>query len=162
MKTAMIKKINKSAYGAKKASRVLAGLSSEKKNEVLTLMAQALMDNKETIICANKKDLKNAQEKKLPAAFIERLTVSEKRLNEMAQSLLEISKLQDPVGKDIKTWSRPNGLLISKVRVPIGVILIIYESRPNVTSDCIGLCFKSGNAVILRGGSEALCSNVAI
>ncbi|MFH0940826.1 MAG: glutamate-5-semialdehyde dehydrogenase [Candidatus Omnitrophota bacterium] len=158
----MIKKLSKSAHCAKEASRVLAGLSSEKKNEVLTLMAQALIDKKETIICANKKDLKNAQEKKLSVAFIERLTVSEKRINEMAQSLLEISKLHDPVGKDIKTWSRPNGLLISKVRVPIGVILIIYESRPNVTSDCIGLCFKSGNAVILRGGKEALCSNAVI
>ncbi len=162
MKTAMIKKLNKSASCAKEASMVLAGLSSEKKNEVLTLMAGALMDNKETIIRANKKDLKNARGEKLSAAFIERLTVSEKRINEMAQSMLEISKLQDPVGKDIKAWSRPNGLLISKVRVPIGVILIIYESRPNVTSDCIGLCFKSGNAVILRGGSEALCSNTAI
>ena len=158
----MIKKLKNLARDAKKASRVLAGLSSEKKNEVLTLMAQALIDKKETIICANKKDLKNAQGKKLSAAFIERLTLSEKRINEMARSMLEISKLQDPVGKDIKTWSRPNGLLISKVRVPIGVILIIYESRPNVTSDCISLCFKSGNAVILRGGSEALCSNAAI
>jgi glutamate-5-semialdehyde dehydrogenase len=161
-KNPLFKKLDKTAFEAKKASMVLAGLSSEKKNEVLTLMARALIDNKDTVICANKKDLRNAQAKKLSAAFIERLTVTEKRLNEMARSLLEISKLQDPVGKDIKTWSRPNGLLISKVRVPIGVILIIYESRPNVTSDCIGLCFKSGNAVILRGGSEALCSNAAI
>ncbi|OIO35716.1 MAG: glutamate-5-semialdehyde dehydrogenase [Candidatus Omnitrophica bacterium CG1_02_44_16] len=161
-KDPLFKKLNKMASEAKEALRALVNLSSDKKNEVLELMAQALIDKKGSIINANKKDLKNAQGKKLSPAFIERLTLSEKHLNDMARSLLEISKLQDPVGNDIKAWSRPNGLLISKVRVPIGVILIIYESRPNVTSDCIGLMIKSGNAVILRGGKEALFSNVAI
>ncbi len=158
----MEKKLVKMAQGAKAASRVLANLSTQKKNECLLKMAEALLAEKEAILLANKKDLKSAQEKRLSTAFIERLTLSEKRIQEMCDSLKEISRLADPVGADIKTWSRPNGLVISKVRVPIGSILIIYESRPNVTSDCIGLCFKSGNAVILRGGSDAIHSNTAI
>ncbi len=152
----------KIAREAEKASFILASLSPEKKNAVLEAMVEALVGNKDEILKANKKDLACAQKKGLSAVFVERLTLNEKRIREMADSLKEIAKLNDPVGEVIKSWSRPNGLLISKVRVPIGVILIIYESRPNVTSDCIGLCFKSGNSVILRGGSDAIHSNRAI
>ncbi len=152
----------KIASEAKAASRTLGNISKHKKNEVLLGMAQALLDKKSVILAANEIDLKNAKKNKLAASFIERLSLGGKRIDEMAQSLREIAKLDDPVGKNISTWARPNGLVITKVRVPIGVILIIYESRPNVTSDCIGLCFKSGNAVILRGGSDAINSNLAI
>ncbi len=161
-KNTLFKKLSKMASDAKEASRRLANLSTEKKNECLRSMAEALLNNKDAILASNKKDLKMAKDKGLSGVFLERLSLNDKRISEMAESLKELSKLVDPVGNEIKTWSRPNGLLISKVRVPIGVILIVYESRPNVTSDCIGLCFKSGNAVILRGGSEALCSNSAI
>jgi len=150
------------AREAKEASRVLAAVSSEKKNTVLKYMAESIMAGKEQILAANAKDLKNAALKRLGKAFVERLALDERRLMEMAESLREIARLEDPVDKNIRSWVRPNGLAISKVSVPIGVILIIYESRPNVTSDCVGLCFKSGNAVILRGGSDAINSNLAI
>ena len=161
-KNPLFKKLSKIASDAKEASRVLANISTEKKNTVLMSMAAALLDQAEDILKANEADLRVALKKGLPKAFVERLTLSDNRIREMAESLAAVSKLDDPVGKNIKSWSRPNGLLISKVRVPIGVILIIYESRPNVTSDCIGLCFKSGNAVILRGGSDAIHSNTCI
>lgn len=125
-------------------------------------MAFELINKKAMILKANKKDISKAKTQGLPRALIDRLTLNVKRIREMSDSLLEISRLSDPVGEVIKAWRRPNGLWIHKVRVPIGVITIIYESRPNVTSDCIGLCFKSGNSVILRGGSEALNSNLAV
>ncbi len=156
------KKLIRIAKEAKEASRMLATVSTEKKNQVLVTMAQTLVDNKDSILKANKKDLENAKRKGLAPVFIERLSLNGKRISEMAESLWEISRLPDPVGQEIKSWTRPNGLKIQKVRVPIGVILIIYESRPNVTSDCIGLCFKSGNVVILRGGSDAIHSNLSI
>jgi len=158
----MREEIIKIAKDAQKASRVLASLSTEEKNAVLKEMAQALVRNQEVIIRANKKDLLQAKKAKMPAALVDRLTLNEKRIAGMADSLLSIAKLDDPVGSEIKSWNVPSGLNIRKVRVPIGVIAIIYESRPNVTSDCIGLCFKAGNSVILRGGSEALNSNIAI
>ncbi len=113
-------------------------------------------------IAANKKDVKNAQAKKLNAAVIERLTLDEKRIKAMAGSLREVAAQHDPIGEVIKMWTRPNGLWIGKLRVPLGVIGVIYESRPNVTADCIGLCLKAGNCAILRGGSEAINSNIAI
>ena len=150
------------AKSAQEASRMLSDISSAKKNAVLKDMASALIHQKDLILEANKKDLALAKKKGLKGAFLERLTLNEKRIKEMADSLSEITKLPDPVGEVIKAWRRPNGLWIHKVRSPIGVIAIIYESRPNVTSDCIGLCFKSGNAVILRGGSESLHSNISI
>jgi glutamate-5-semialdehyde dehydrogenase len=125
-------------------------------------MALALLAKKTFLLKANKKDAAKAKGSGLSKALIDRLTLNDKRIKEMSDSLKEISGLSDPVGKVIKAWRRPNGLRIQKVRTPIGVIAIIYESRPNVTSDCIGLCFKSGNSVILRGGSEALNSNLAI
>lgn len=158
----MREEIIKIAKDAQKASRVLASLSTEEKNAVLKEMAQALVRNQEVIIRANKKDLLQAKKAKLSAALVDRLTLNEKRIAGMADGLLSIAKFDDPVGSEIKFWDVPSGLNIHKVRVPIGVIAIIYESRPNVTSDCIGLCFKAGNSVILRGGSEALNSNIAI
>ena len=147
---------------ALEASRSMVNVSEATKNTILEEMAFALLKKKDYILKENKKDVKKARASKLASAMIDRLTLSEKRLKEMADSLIEIAKLSDPVAEVIKAWRRPNGLWIQKVRVPIGVVAIIYESRPNVTSDCIGLCLKSGNAVILRGGSEALNSNVAI
>jgi len=155
-------RILKIAQEAKAATRNLSLISSEVKNETLKNMAAALRKNSGAILAANQKDLKKAQEKGFSPAFIERLSLNEKIIDEMAKSLEEIAKLADPVGEIIKMWKRPNGLIIGRMRVPIGVIGIIYESRPNVTSDCIGLCLKSGNSVILRGGSEAINSNLAI
>jgi len=150
------------ARKAKRASCALAGLSSAKKDEILLEMAASLEENNKRIISENRLDIKKAKSLKLSSAMIERLTLDEKKIRSMVDSLIEISQLNDPVGEVIKAWRRPNGLWIHKVRAPIGVIAIIYESRPNVTSDCIGLCFKSGNSVILRGGSEALYSNLKI
>jgi len=150
------------AKSAQQASRSAIKLSSATKSEILNDMSAALIKKKDFILKANKKDLALARASKAASAFIERLTLDEKRIKGMSESLLEIAKLNDPVGEVIKAWRRPNGLWIHKVRVPIGVIAIIYESRPNVTSDCIGLCLKSGNSVILRGGSEAINSNLAI
>ena len=150
------------AKDAQTASRELSVLSSQTKNKVLKSMSLALLSRKEIILKANSKDLAAAKLEKLPKAFIERLTLSDKKIKEMSDSLVELTKLADPVGEVIKAWRRPNGLWIHKVRTPIGVVMIIFESRPNVTSDCIGLCFKSGNSVILRGGSESFNTNLAI
>lgn len=147
---------------AQEASRVLLTLSADKKNSILKEMGRALLTEKSQILKANRRDIKRARSLGLALSFVDRLTLNAKRIREMSDSLIEIAKLSDSVGEVIKAWRRPNGLWIHKVRVPIGVIAIIYESRPNVTSDCIGLCFKSGNSVILRGGSEALNSNLAI
>ena len=144
------------------ASRFMLTLSSATKNKVIKDMALALSRKKDYILKANKKDITKTRASGLSKALIDRLTLNDKRIKEMSDSLIEITRLADPVGEVIKAWRRPNGLWIHKVRVPIGVIAIIYESRPNVTSDCIGLCFKSGNSVILRGGSEALNSNLSI
>ncbi len=156
------KELTQIAKNAQDSSRLMFKVSSQLKNGVLKSMAQALMRKKSEILAANKKDIVQAKARGLASAFIDRLTLNEKRIKEMSWALLEIAKLADPVGRVIRAWRRPNGLWIKKVRVPIGVIAIIYESRPNVTADCIGLCFKSGNSVFLRGGSEALNSNIAI
>jgi len=156
------KEITEIAESAQKASRSLAALSSLDKKRILREMASSLIKNKAIVLRANKKDIALASRQGMNKAFIERLALDTKKIKEMAGSLLALAGLRDPVGEVIKKWKRPNGLGIRKVRVPIGVIAIIYESRPNVTADCIGLCFKSGNAVILRGGSEALNSNLAI
>lgn len=155
-------KLNRVVSLAKQASFKLCLVDTKAKNAALKQMANALIKNKKKIISANKKDLIAARRKKLSRAFLDRLTLTEKGIQEMSNSLIQISKLNDPVGSIIKSWYRPNGLKISKVRVPIGVILIIYEARPNVTADCIGLCLKSSNCVILRGGSDALNSNKVI
>ncbi|TRZ96172.1 glutamate-5-semialdehyde dehydrogenase [bacterium] len=152
----------KIAQSAKEASRHMVNLSSLAKKNALRDMAGALIAKRRIIVQANNKDIAKAKAADLSSALIDRLVLNEKRIKEMSESLLEIVRLKDPVGQVIRQWRRPNGLRIQKVRSPIGVIAIIYESRPNVTSDCIGLCFKSGNSVILRGGSEALNSNLAI
>ena len=156
------KELTQLAKEAQSASRALLGLSSATKNKVLKSMAKELMRKKKLILKANKKDIQKARARGLLPALIDRLALNEKRIKEMADSLIALTKLANPVGEVIEAWRRPNKLWIQKVRTPIGVIAIIYESRPNVTSDCIGLCFKSGNSVILRGGSEALNSNLAI
>jgi len=154
--------LTRMAIRAREASRSLACLSRGVKNRALKSMAAALRSRAPVIMSANKKDIARVKQKPLSASFIERLTLDKKRIEDMARSLEEIAVLADPVGEVIKAWRRPNGLWIHKVRVPIGVVGIIYESRPNVTSDCVGLCFKSGNSVILRGGSESLRTNIAI
>lgn len=158
----MRKEIRRLCERAKAASRALALLDSKAKNACLVSMDKALIKNASYIIKQNKKDVSLAKKHALASAMIERLLLNSSRISAMADSLLNISTLKDPVGEIIETAKRPNGLLIEKVRVPIGVILIIYESRPNVTSDCAGLCLKSGNAVILRGASDAINSNIAI
>jgi glutamate-5-semialdehyde dehydrogenase len=155
-------KLTDIAKNAKSASGFMLNVSSATKNKILREMASSLNTREDFILKANKKDIAKAKNSGLSPALIDRLTLSSKRIKEMSDSLIEISRLNDPVGEIIKTWQRPNGLNIQKVRVPIGVIAIIYESRPNVTSDCIGLMFKSGNSVVLRGGSEAQNSNQAI
>jgi glutamate-5-semialdehyde dehydrogenase len=125
-------------------------------------MANALEANAEKILAANKADVEAAKAKGLKASLLDRLALDKKKIHGMAKDMQEVSALADPIGTIISTWTRPNGLIISQVRVPLGVVGVIYESRPNVTSDSAGICIKSGNAVILRGGSDALQSNVAI
>ena len=147
---------------ARAAARVLARTSSEKKNAGLRAMADELVNASGPILEANAKDLANAQTNGLSKPMIERLTLNPKRLEAMAEGIRQVADLPDPVGEIIREWTRPNGLHISKVRVPIGTVGIIYESRPNVTSDAAVLCTKTGNATILRGGSESIHSNVAI
>ena len=147
---------------AKAASRRLAGLSAAQKNEILRSMADELELRSPALLEANAKDLSRAEESGLGKAAIDRLRLTDKRIAEMADGVRQVACLNDPVGEVLRAWTRPNGISISKIRTPIGVIGIIYESRPNVTSDAAVLCLKTGNAVILRGGSEALASNMAI
>ena len=142
---------------AKIASNYLSSLSEKKRNEVLKQFCIYLKINKKKILQANKKDLRNA--KKIKNSMFDRLELNEKKINEIITSVKKIIKFKDPLGKVLETWKRPNGINIKKISIPIGVIAVIYESRPNVTSDVSSLCFKSGNAVILRGGSEAFYSN---
>ncbi len=156
MKTNSIKKL---AAQCQQAAPQLATLDSDKKNLILKAMAESLLANRALISQENAKDLRAAEKQKLKNAFIDRLVLNEKRIEEMAKGLEEVADLPDPVGKIVSSWTRPNGLEVAKVRIPLGVIGVIYESRPNVTVDAAGLCFKSGNAVILRGGSEAIHSN---
>ena len=155
-------KIIKIVKAAKNASQSMALIKTSAKNAVLRKMAKALMDNTDYLIRENKKDLKAGIAQGLSKSLVDRLTLNEERIKGMAQCLLDTVGIKDPVGEVIETIKRPNGLIIKKVRVPIGVIGIIYESRPNVTSDCVGLCLKSGNSVILKGGKEAFYSNKAI
>jgi glutamate-5-semialdehyde dehydrogenase len=147
---------------AKAASVQLAKLSTEEKNLAICKMADALEANADKILAANKKDAEAAKAKGLKAALLDRLALDNRKIVNMAGCLREVAELDDPVGEIVKTWTRPNGLMIGQMRVPLGVVGIIYESRPDVTSDASGICIKSGNAVILRGGSDAINSNVAI
>ena len=147
---------------AKEASNVIAQASATEKNKALSEMAQALVDNIKEIIEANSVDLENAKNQDLPKAFMDRLTLNEVRIREMAQGLTELIALPDPIRESSLGWVSEDGIEIRKVQVPLGVIGIIYEARPNVTSDAAGLCLKAGNAVILRGSKDAINSNKKI
>ena len=147
---------------AKSASGILANLSSEQKNNCLVAMADAILANKDAIEQANRLDIEDAKKAGLSAAMLDRLTLTPKRIETMANGVKEVANLPDPLGKELDSRQRPNGLKLSKITCPIGVIVIIFESRPNVTADAAALCFKSGNVTILRGGKEALRSNLTI
>lgn len=147
---------------AKEAAREAAKLGTEEKNRGLLTVAEELISRTEWILEENAKDLKEAEARGMKKSLIDRLRLTEERIEGMAEGLRQIAALEDPIGEVLKMWNRPNGLRIGQKRVPIGVIGIIYESRPNVTADAFGLCFKTGNAVILRGGSDAIHSNLAI
>ncbi len=150
------------ARAAKVASRLISAAPTEQKNEALTAMAQSLRAGAKAIRRANALDVAGAKKAGKNAAFIDRLVLDEARVRAMAAALDAVVALPDPVGQVTETWSRPNGLGVKRVRLPLGVVMMIYESRPNVTSDAAALCLKSGNACILRGGSEAFASNQAI
>jgi len=150
------------AKEAQEAARFMLAVPSSAKNGILKQMAKAVISSKKEILSQNMRDVTKARAKGLSSAFIDRLSLTDKRINEMSDSLLQVARLNDPVGEVMKSWKRPNGLRIDKVRTAIGVIAIIFESRPNVTCDCAGLCFKSSNSVILKGGSESLHSNLCI
>lgn len=147
---------------ARKAARAMAEAGTDEKNGALLRMADALRENTVDILTANATDMLTAQEAGLSGALMDRLTLTKSRVESMAKGLEDAAALNDPVGKTLKRWTNSDGLKISQRRVPLGVIAVIYEARPNVTSDAAGLCLKSGNSVILRGGKEALHSNRAI
>jgi len=154
--------VSKIARQAKIASQELANLSSSTKNKALLRTAESIRKNREKIIEENNKDIKLAEKKELSKALIDRLTLDEKRIEQMSKSLEDIASAEDPIGKIENIRKRPNGLQIGKMIVPLGVIGIIYEARPNVTIDAAALCLKAGNSTILRGGSEALYSNIIL
>lgn len=137
-------------------------LSTQEKNEALLKAAEKLLEKREEILSANERDVKRGEDNGMHPGLVDRLKLNDARIEAMAEGLKQIIELPDPIGEEMEAFERPNGLKISKVRVPLGVIGIIYESRPNVTADAFGLCFKSGNAVILKGGSDAIESNIAI
>ena len=147
---------------AKAAAQILANVNGEDKNRGLLEMSSSLRNNSEKIKAANKKDLESSKKNNLPSSMIDRLELDDDRIDSMAKGIEEISSFDDPVGIVTDSWERPNGLKIYRVRVPLGVVGVIYESRPNVTADAGGLCLKAGNAVILRGGSESFYSSSAI
>ncbi|MGI8966113.1 MAG: glutamate-5-semialdehyde dehydrogenase, partial [Limisphaerales bacterium] len=147
---------------AKAASRELAQLTTEEKNNCLFAMAEALEKNSNALKSANFKDMETATQMRISSAMLDRLKLDDKRISAMARGLREVAALPDPVGKILDERVRPNGLKLKKISTPIGVVVIIYESRPNVTADAASLCFKSGNATILRGGKEAIYSNQII
>lgn len=150
------------AHAARAASVKLASCPSSRKNDVLSKLIDNIEKKSSYIQEENQKDLEHATTMGLSGAMIDRLTIKDETIESMAEGLREVIQLDDPVGSIVKTWLRPNGLQVSRMRIPLGVIGIIYESRPNVTIDAAGLCLKAGNAVILRGGSEALYSNQAL
>ena len=147
---------------ARAASRVMAQADTATKNRALTAIADSILNNSTKLLDENDKDVKDARKNNLDTASIDRLTLTEKTVKSMAEGLLQIAQLADPIGEIGGMSYRPSGIQVGKMRVPLGVIGIIYESRPNVTADAAGLCLKSGNAAVLRGGSEAIYSNMAI
>ena len=147
---------------ALEASRALANLSCSEKNNILLAMAEGILSDADKIIEANTIDLENAEQNNLTSSMIDRLRLDQKRVEAIADGIRQVATLPDPVGEVMDEWNRPNGIMIKQIRVPIGVIGIIYESRPNVTSDAAVLCLKTGNATILRGGKESINSNIAI
>lgn len=147
---------------AKKASRSLIKLSQPVKNACLLTVSRNLRDNYEVILNANKKDIENGKANNMPEALLDRLRLTEDRIDGIAEGVRQVAALEDPIGEVLSMKERPNGLMVGKKRVPLGVIGMIYESRPNVTVDAFSLCFKTGNAVILRGGSDAIYSNMAL
>ena len=157
-----MKTLVESAKAAKAASLELARLTTEAKNAALRAMARALMEKSPEILAANEADMQRGREGGMPESLLDRLMLNEARIAGMAEGLEQVADLPDPIGRVMDEWTRPNGLVIRKVRVPIGVIGIIYEARPNVTVDAAALCLKSGNAALLRGGKEAFRSNQAV
>src|SRR3970040_1021535 len=149
------------ARAARDAARALALCPTKTKNDALAQMAHGLVEKTQALLEANRADVERARSRGVPRAFLDRLTLTEPRIEEMARGLREVALLPDPVGEVVETWRRPNALEIRRVRVPLGVIGFIYESRPNVTADAAGLCVKSGNRVILPGGSAAIDSRTA-
>ncbi len=150
------------AIEAREGARALLKATAAQKNRVLLRMAEAILEKSDLLKRENSKDIAFAKEKGLSSALVDRLTLTDKRIREMADGLRDVAALPDPVGEVTRMWQRPNGMTVGRMRVPIGVIGIIYESRPNVTADATSLCLKAGNAVLLRGGSEAINSNLAI
>ncbi|MCM3671175.1 glutamate-5-semialdehyde dehydrogenase [Mesobacillus maritimus] len=164
MKTAVVQTstVEEQAIKAKKAAKTLGILSTEEKNQALLMVADALEAEFEAIIDANKIDLENGEEKGFEPAFMDRLALNKERIYSFAEGLREVAELPDPIGDVLSAWTLENGLKVEEVRVPLGVIGMIYEARPNVTADAAGLALKSGNAIVLKGGSSALNSNHAI
>ena len=151
--------MEKIGKNAKLASIRLSNTNISKRNAVLKQFSQYLRTNSKLILKSNKKDINNARSKKIKDNMIDRLKLDKEKILQIVNSIEKIIKFKDPVGKTLSSWNRPNGLTIKKISIPIGIIGVIYESRPNVTSDVSSLCFKAGNVVILRGGSEAFHSN---
>ncbi len=156
--TALQKQMRALAEEARKAARVLSSAATRQKDEALSAAAEALRGRRERILSENQADVEAARRSGQPAAFLDRLQLDAGRLDAVARSLREVAALPDPVGEVASSWRRPNGLLVKKVRIPLGVVMMVYEARPGVTVDAAGLCLKSGNAVILRPGSDALRS----
>jgi len=162
LREAVASEAKQKALKAREAAVVLAGLSTAVKDAALLEMASALLENQQTVLDANAQDVAAGRDRGLSDALVDRLSLNPKRIEAMAEGLRQVASLPDPVGSIISGWTRPNGLVIQKVRVPLGVVGCIYEARPNVTVDVVGLCLKSGNSTVLRGGSEAIHSNTAL
>ncbi|MDA9867154.1 glutamate-5-semialdehyde dehydrogenase [Gammaproteobacteria bacterium] len=158
----MTNSIDQIGINAKEAARILAKTSAEQKNQALQSMSKHILDDKKIILEANKLDIENSKAKNLSASFIDRLELDNERIHSISKTLLEIESFKDPVGKILDSWQRPNGMHISRISTPLGVIGIIFESRPNVTADAGALSLKAGNASILRGGSDSINSCLAI
>ena len=158
----MTEDLRRQVLAAKEAARKLRVLSSSKKNAALLAMAKALRERADEVLAANREDLDQGRERGLSKALLDRLALNQDRVEGLAKGLEEVAALPDPVGEVEGMWKRPNDLQVGLVRVPLGVVAMIYEARPNVTADAAGLCLKAGNSVVLPGGSEAIRSNIAI